>query len=126
MNPLLIEIQSDVVRDNWIDYLPIEFPFAIYTPPTPPSPKRQRVSSPPLPYFDPNIPTFGQPTPPLMDGSTASTVASTISFSIENISPDTVGTVTSPIFGVTPLPSTRILNPYVGATPTLSTIRTMV
>ena len=73
LNPPLIEVESDPARDNWIDYLPIGFPFAIYTPLAPPSLKRQRVSSPPFPYFDPNSPTFGQPTPPLMDESASST-----------------------------------------------------
>ena len=68
---LSIEEESDSPRDNQIDYLPFDFPFALYQPPSPTSPKRLRVSPPPFPYFDLDSPTFKITAPPLlMDGPT--------------------------------------------------------
>jgi hypothetical protein len=124
-NPPPIEIESGSPRDNRIDYFPFDFSFSIYTPSTPPSPKRQRISPPPFPYLGPTSPTFGRLAPPLMNGSTSSTVASIVSFTAESISPNTVGTMISSIVGVTPPPSTRNPNLYVGATPTVLIIEAM-
>ena len=86
---LSIEKESDSPRDNQIDYLPFDFPFAIYQPPSPPFPKRLRVSTPPFLYFDWNSPTFRIAAPPLlMDKPTSSTATSMVSFTAESLSPD--------------------------------------
>ena len=91
---LSIEIESDSPRDNQIDYLPSNFPFSLYQPLPPPSPKRLRVLPPPFSYFDPDSPTFGIVAPPLlMDGPTSSTMASRVSFTTEILSHDTTGTL---------------------------------
>ena len=127
MNPLYVQLGSDSPRDNQIDYLPSDFPFALYQPPPLPSPKRQRVLLPPFPYFDMDSPTFGLATCPLlMDGPSSSTVISIVSFTANNLSPDTIGTLTPSTIGVTPPPHTRNPNLSFGATPTVSFIRAMV
>ena len=121
------EIESESPRDNQIDYLPSDFPFALYQPPPPPSPKRERVSPPPFPYFDLDSPTFGLTTPPLLkDGLTSSTAASTMSFTIESLSPDITRTMTPSTGVVTPPPRTRDFNYSVGVNPIVSSIRAMV
>ena len=124
---LSIEIESDSPRDNQNDYLPSDFPFALYQPPPPPSLKRQRVSPPPFPYFDPDSPTFGLAAPPLlMDEPTSYTMDSTVSFTVEILSPDITRTMTPSTGVVTPPSQTRDPNIFVGVNPTVSSIRAMV
>lgn len=61
-----------------------------------------------------------------MDGPTSSTVASTVSFIAESLSPDITRTMNPSTGAVTPPPRTRDLNVYVGVNPTMSSIRAMV
>ena len=127
MDLLSIAIESDSPRDDQIDYLPSDFPFALYQPPSPLSPKRQRVSPPPFLYFDLDSPTFGLEAPPLlMDRPTSSTMASTMSFIVESLSLDITRTINPSTAVVTPPPHTRDYNRSVGATPIVSSIRAMV
>ena len=116
---LSVEEESDSLGDDRTDYLPSSFPFSIYQPPSSPSPKRQRASPPPFPYFDPNSPTFGIVAPPLsMDGLT-STMASIVSFTAESLSPTQSSGMVTP-------QRTLDSNVSVNVNPTVSFVRAMV
>ena len=115
-----IEEISDPPKESWIEYLPPNFPFAIYqTPVSLPSSKKPRPSPPPFPYFDPDSPTFGIATPPLAMEEPTSTAASSVSFTIESTSP------THTSYMVTPS-CTRDFDVSINVNPTVTSIRPIV
>ena len=61
-----------------------------------------------------------------MDRPTSSIVDSIVSFTTESLSLDITGNLTPSTVGVTPPPHTKYYNIFVGATPTMSSIKAMV
>ena len=115
-----MEERSDSLEDDRIEYLPFDFPFAIYqTPLYLPSPKRQRPSPLPFPYFDLNSPTFGIVAPPLSMQGPTSTIASSVSFTAESSSPTQTSGMVTP-------QRTRDPDVSVNVNPTVSSLRVMV
>lgn len=83
-----IEETSDLPEESRIEYVPPDFPFAIYqTTVSLPYAKKPRLSPPPFPYFDLNSPTFGIAALPLSMEGPSSTAASSVSFTAETTSP---------------------------------------
>ena len=120
IEPPSIEETSDPPEESRIEYLPLDFPFAIYqTPMSSPSSKKPRPSPPPFPYFDPDSPTFGIATPPLSMEEPTSIVTSSVSFTTECSSLAHTSDMVTPSH-------TQDCNVLTNVNPAVSLIRAMV